>query len=1484
MPHINRIRVNNIKYNFGTQYYDDFLMRFSCKNTIYDLANGGGKSVLMLLLLQNLIPNCTLDEKQPVEKLFRTSDGSKTIHSLIEWRLSDVHVKNNYKYMLTGFCARKAKDEQASVENDEAAEGMPVKENASIEYFNYVIFYREFNDNDIKNLPLNNGKEKITYNGLKAYLRELEKKDLSLSIKIFDRKGDYQRFIAEYGLYESEWEIIRGINKTEGHVRTYFETNYKTTRKVVEDLLIEEIIQKSFMNQTAESGEGEYMAKTLLDIKDKLLELSAKKEDIQSFDRQIEIIEGFASRVQSIKQLYFGKEDITDNIKKCHSFLKSLMKKDAQNKELLTNKEKELLADQKKIEGLIDAAKISSNEAEAEALGKEIKELMTKQENALIRLKKANEDLVLRESINDYSDYVYYKNQRDELKELIDASLKDKGEILSQITETTGQVFDRIESVKKDIDEEIKREEDILLKEEELIKELAGSIDKYYGELAVLDYLIEDGRAQEQTLNNKIIEKKNQSGLYIITDIQEDLDKRKGQYGDIVSRLNKNDEAIASLENKALSLKADIADMKNELASTEESLNNNIDERALLSQIENRENKLKEIYGQKDISVLTETIRIRNREAVLEEEAVNNQLAYKRGYLSQLKTGCPVGNGEELSKVKEYIDRYHGNVAIYGADYLKDKEAGQRQQILERFPILPYSIIIQKNFEAVTGDTGLKELELGDYAVPVISIETVENGQTSMEYMDMVFVMRDISLFVDEKAVDKETAKTEQIISDLQFRGEQLSEKVKVLQADYDFAREYENVYSPKINQALENYEKLRYLIKELQARLEEKREELGKVEKSLAQLYMAKSELEKNRDKADMSVTELQELKICMEEAEKNSEKLKELTLRRKKAEKEKNNSQARYEAEGRQSAERARRIDALKKQYQTYENSLNEYRKYYKEGTYAESPMETHELLARLKGLTGALNRDFTDLSDKQKLLDNYFVAMEKSLQAIDYKGMSVNEVKLKYESLAVTETTTDELIKLKEDIKEVKGLADSLRDEISGFKSRKDRLEGAIVNGKSAMEEKYGSYTPVIIENGDFDSYIKGKRAEAEAVQALLAQLRQELMEASKNTGKFAILEKDIEKVIEKAGIAVTDTAADMEAEYQGDYGMSEDDCDEYISGVLEKFDRYTKDIADKRSEFEHERQLLADTLRKLGAEPLAREVKESIDMPSNIKETDELIKSLKDTCNCLELEKERVGKSIDDMERIKDNFENQCIQTCINIKNELDRLPKQSKIFMDNETISIIHLSVPYVKEEQYKFRMSQYIDETTRTADELKSEAERIKYIRGRLSWKKLFSVIVTDMNGIKLNLYKRERIKEQSRYLKYEEAVGSTGQSQGIYIQFLIAIINYIAAINSKDKETTLKKVIFIDNPFGAAKDIYIWEPIFKLLKTNNVQLIVPARGVTPAITGRFDVNYVLGQKLIDGRQQTVVVDYSSLVDNEKMDYTKLEYEQTSLF
>ena len=116
---------------------------------------------------------------------------------------------------------------------------------SAIEYFNYCIFYNEFNDYDILNLPLVNGKERITFKGLKELIKRLQaESNRKLSVKIFENsKSEYQVSLQAMDYIGESVNIIRGINKTEGHVRTYFESNYRTSRKVVEDLLIEEIIQ-----------------------------------------------------------------------------------------------------------------------------------------------------------------------------------------------------------------------------------------------------------------------------------------------------------------------------------------------------------------------------------------------------------------------------------------------------------------------------------------------------------------------------------------------------------------------------------------------------------------------------------------------------------------------------------------------------------------------------------------------------------------------------------------------------------------------------------------------------------------------------------------------------------------------------------------------------------------------------------------------------------------------------------------------------------------------------------------------------------------------------------------------------------------------------------------------------------------------------------------------------------------------------------------
>ena len=89
---------------------------------------------------------------------------------------------------------------------------------------------------------------------------------------------------------------------------------------------------------------------------------------------------------------------------------------------------------------------------------------------------------------------------------------------------------------------------------------------------------------------------------------------------------------------------------------------------------------------------------------------------------------------------------------------------------------------------------------------------------------------------------------------------------------------------------------------------------------------------------------------------------------------------------------------------------------------------------------------------------------------------------------------------------------------------------------------------------------------------------------------------------------------------------------------------------------------------------------------------------------------------------------------------------------SKIVLDHKKIQMVRLKVPYVQESLFEQKMSEYISQTAMEADQYSNPDERLSFIRSKLAWKNLFAVIVDDMDAIRLSLYKRERMKEQSRF------------------------------------------------------------------------------------------------------------------------------------
>ena len=1473
MPQINRIRVNNVKYNFGTQVYDDFVMRFNCQNTIYDLANGGGKSLLMLLLMQNMLPNCTLDDKQPIEKLFRQGSGNTCIHSLVEWKLDSCYQKDGFRFMTTGFCARKGRGTDDENQDGQEQTAAPT---ASVEYFNYCIFYREFGDNDIKNLPLVSNGERITYNGLKAYLRDLEKGGYKYVVKIFDRKGDYQSFISNYGIYESAWEIVRGINKTEGHVRTYFESNYKTSRKVVEDLLIEEIIQKSFNNKLSVDNDEGMMAQTLMDIKDKLVELSKKHSQLGAYDSQIAAIDSFKEYLSTYEAFYNRKEEIEKQL--YDLLLVAMRESDKKDKELksqddLITKMNDELAHEKEAIAVAEVMSEKNSMAGVESLVNETRKALELKNTAI---EEARGKLSLMESAGDYKDYAEYEKSYKGLQIAIDNRLREDTDITAELKILAAGYRKFYETETRRLKEKLDIAANRVKALEVRLSEAKDNLRNADKEAAGLGSLSDNLENEIQELQTQLGAALSEAGTVVCENASEEYDKSfsdkellkneetrmSEKFNDVQQQLMSLNETISA--NKAL---IDIFTEQSEKLEKADEAGNADNERM---------GKIREIYSADNdeamLSVILETYQ-KMRSEYIEECKAAQEL---ENFIDNARKGTYICKSPERDRLKEYLESQYGSDVVEGHEWFAVLNAGQKRDVLKRTPFIEYAFIIKNDFERIKADEMLKDFGKGAAAYPVISEQVLIDTKLEINKDLIVFALKDMSFLRDEAKLETQIKLAQEELESHKAQAGKLSDRMGLVWNDYTFALVY-NATSGKVDAS--EAEAIRLKIADSEAAIieaEKKRSVLNEVKEQLSSnLAQTRTDIEE-KEAACSLLSRIMEMNASID---KKYEKLKSL-----KADSEAARNRV-YEYEEVVSSvnaeyETARDFeDSTRKAYDEIIKSWEEqYAPYYDENVSIEIDDDTYrldkdEIESRFTGLKTALSQKNSDFADKQALMNHLSASMNKCREAIEYRGYTFDDIKAKYEAGEIMAAGSQQLRNAKDALNNLVKSSDAVREELESQEALLNRLEGSIAHGINQIENNYGSFNQFPCDDPDgFITQHKVLIKKLEDNTKVQEKTRRQMSDSLKD---ILVCRKDLERIVSDAGMHVPEEFRPEDAQ-----GITAN-LTEY-EAVHKEYASITRLEYKKVDEFNKNKSKLIDLLNGFNAVELADEVRISLNVPENVAKTRSMIESLNETNTFIQLEKDRIAKGIEDMQMIKDNFENRCIQTCSNIKTELDRLPQLSNINLDGEQIAIISLQIPYIKEELYKEKMSEYIDETVFMAESFKEPTERLKYIRNRLSWKRLFSVIVTDMNSIRINLYKRERIKDQSRYLRYEEAVGSTGQSQGIYIQFLIAIINYISNMNSSGNEGVEGKTIFIDNPFGAAKDIYIWEPIFKLLATNHVQLIVPARGATPAITGRFDVNYILGQKLVDSRQQTVVVDYYSSTKESELEYTRMDYEQAT--
>jgi len=1470
MPAINRIRVNNVKYNFGTQEYDDFTMRLYGQNTLYDLANGGGKSVLMLLLMQCMIPNCTLDDKQPLEKLFRDNCGNGTIHSLIEWKLDKANVTDGFRFMTTGFCARKARDRGEEGE----------REVASVEYFNYCIFYQEYGKHDIVNLPLTDGENRMTYQALKNYLHDLSRKENRLKVFIFDRKGEYQRFISGYGIIESQWEIVRGINRTEGHVRTYFESNYRTTRKVVEDLLIEEIIEKAYRTKTEQEEQRDGSAASLLmSIRGQLRELAEKKRDISIFDHEAELLRLLRDRICSFGGIYDEKKEVLREIGGIYLTLDS--KNAEREKELVRlqdnveRAEREADMSRAYLERLKTAGMKCEYEEKERAL--EVKQARLKRETELadteeraICYRRAEMDyLLLREEEAKLESLL--AEEREEAPEEIGPTLagirryyqKEEERIGGQLEEGRN----RLRALKAG-DSEDRR----LLTDARI--ELAV-MDRDEAALAVERTGI---REKREAFNAKLSEASLQPLELRSSECRKKCDITEREILRLQQEISFSEEDEPEKEKKYRTKAAALKEMEWKLARALEAKDSLVAD-------EKRINEIIRIYhaetdegpeagSGRGTAADTSYRKERTGKAA---EAVYKKLTADLTRLSELertvhrlekrrdeiREGRLLQISEGVDAVLRYISTRHGTSAMFGMDYLAQLPGEERERLLNLCPELPYGIVA-RGYETLREDEELLKMEAGGALVRIYDWDAMsEMHRYQPEHS--FSVVRETEFFLSE---DTEQLLLRSLTDRIANAGTELAylgDAVKTEQEDLAFLLARRDAGAEVVTEA--EVEPLRREVEELGASIEAGREERRKL---LMQLDEKETLLARYRSDAE-ALAGL----MALDRKESNIlEQLSELKRTRSRLQQTLREKEGNTGVRGREAEELASSLAKLEEKLTVQRVTWQEqYAAYAVPGAgYAPAEGTLAELEARFRLWKQGREAAEEVLRQRSRLKESLEGGIRRLKQGIEDRSVELSDLSEAFAAGRLLPGSEEELREREEIYRRSRRKLEESREQLSREQAEIQRLEGSIEYALRNYREAFGEYEETTLDREALLHAIPEAEKNKKAAKERLEKAREEQKEFQKQSREWDGLYREAGRLVERNRIDLS---------ISKEYGTDED-LQKAFEELLLRLDRNEKSLERANSQMLRTKGQVTQTLMEMGAGTLSISIRDDAELPKSSEEAEELAKRLTDMEELILMERARVEQGISDMERLKENFVEQCLERCLDVRTELEKLPRLSQIRMGDEMIQMVKLSIPYVKDEFLRQRMAEHIDRIVAEADSRKTEEEQHRFLSSELALKRLFGVIVTDMNRIRLQLYKRERVKEQSRYLRYEEAVGSTGQSQGIYIQFLISVINYIAGMYSAQDTEELTKTIFIDNPFGAAKDIYIWEPIFALLAANRVQLIVPSRGATPEITARFDVNYVLGQQMAEGKAITVVTRYSSRSDEEMTEYKELSYEQAT--
>ncbi|MCH5195633.1 MAG: hypothetical protein J1F28_02895 [Oscillospiraceae bacterium] len=1395
MPAIRKIRIVNFRFNEGTRLIPDEMFctedtQGKPIDTLLNLENGGGKSVLVQIMLQPICPKATV-QKRSITDYFQS--GTDHAFVLIEWALD-----GSSNSLLTGIAL--AAGTNADIET----------ESKTIRYYTFLHNYARTGDKlDLINLPLT----ERTGNQIRAIsFDDLRKKLQNGKVEYFasDDTRRYQKCLEEYGILHKEWEnILIPINEVEGGISKFFE-KYNTTDRLLDRFIIPGImpndkssleeLEEMFLNY-AKSYEGQ---EENLRLQSQITMFTDKLQEILSYMKNMWNAED--EKIQAIRLLADHMFTLEHHIKQKTEEKEGLEAKAQTLKEKLYHIRSEKASEEYYI------AKDEYDTAEIQ-----LSETAQNKEKAKIRREQFEHQIKVLNAAKEYADLIEQQNKEEalhlQLREL------EQGDLNLHILSLMYSLFIAASEREKQDDEEYRLNEKQVRQHSEELQSIQKDIDeltlKLSGEKEKCSRLI----GRKETLSEQINEGLDNLGVRI--DIM--LDERFS--AEDISNIRANyTKRITDSTNKLQTYEKEEKQLEQELEEQNtKRIELNQQQNGVNAQLENSKTYLSQYRKDyNDASRVLEHLSIPSERIFSEEPLACLELIVEE---LQEKLRKSERSAEMLTEQSRCVENGQLHLSKSAVDFLQDSgihfQTGERyilnlpheiqEAILEINPLVAYSVIVdskreqEKLLSLTIEDIWLSaivpvytRLELADMAEKKWNIQVPFLSAYDKNYFS------DVSAYAER--VRNELTKAREGTQSFKRQIDEWEEERKVL-IRFSYPADYERQILADIDSHKKNLDDLEKQLSDLDNRFEEIQREKEKLKKLYNEQQSQKQNAEQSRKEFEGICDKIKQFEqLCTEisNIEASCKQLSDLIKSRQGEERDTNDL-----------------IYECKARMEILENHLLEYRgliEELKDTEKADLLSDNYQTMREEYQLFQSQRS--SDKKSLQKQIEEIKILLKKKESDLKRFGLDREE----YETTEYTDTAyryTEE--QRRQSVRDYEQSEKAYTKADGDFKLAENNLKKSERNFKE-LNVKLLERSEVGL---DFERRIKDCEAVLKSVESDCRKCEKRLDEFKSDRKYAARYATQFQKEMEDYTPKILEEIVDI--------NVIQDKIDACIRN-LHRAEEDTKKYHTRELEpFRSEHSLFTGTLD--GIISVINNTQIKGDRYFTLYErTEDDVRRYRERI-------EQLSIILRDVEDSRKQLVDHCLQRSGRLYENLNILSKKSGVQIGNIKKQMIRIELPEVDSTSSipAERINRYIIEQIK---KYRQEESGNKY-RNHLEIRRLLNCYI-GKETIPVKVYKIDKNIQNSGYRSWENALkaNSGGEQFVVLFSLVVSVMNYTRGITENLNIT--KGVLILDNPFGPISAPHLLEPMFRIAHHFNIQLICLTHLGTAAVTNCFDMVYQL--------------------------------------